>query len=194
VLKAEGHPPFHPSVLLKLYLCGYQNRIRSSRKLERECYRNLEVRRLLKELTPSYHTIADFRKNCPKALKNLFKLFTLFLNEQKLLGGELIAVDGTKFRAQNSKENNYNQNKIDRHLAYIDTQAEAYLKELESMDNHEQHQQELSIQKQKVEQVLKKLQERKTKYQQLQRKLTDCRQTQISTTDADSRALPTGGM
>jgi len=194
VLKAEGRPPFHPSVLLKLYLYGYLNRIRSSRKLERECYRNLEVRWLLKELTPNYHTIADFRKDQAKALKLLFKLFVVFLHEQKLLGGELIAVDGSKFRAQNSKKNNYNQSKIERHLAYIDAQTEAYLKELEQMDSCEaEQQQELSIQKQKVEQGLKKLQERKVKYQQLQKQLKQCSQTQISTTDADSRALPTGG-
>lgn len=196
VLKAEGRPPFHSSVLLKLYMYGYLNRIRSSRKLEKECYRNLEVRWLLKELTPGYHTIADFRKDYPKALKNLFKLFVLFLHEQQLLGGELVGVDGSKFRAQNSKKNNYNQNKIERHLAYLDTQTEAYLKELEAMDSYEQQadqQQELPIRKQKVEQGLKKLKERKEKYQQFQKKLTESKQTQISTTDADSRALPTGG-
>jgi transposase len=129
MLKAEGHPPYHPSVLLKLYLYGYLNRIRSSRKLQTECYRNLEVRWLTGELTPNYHTIADFRKEHPKALKALFKLFVLFVKEQGLLGGELVGIDGSKFRAQNSKKNNYNQKKIDRHQAYIDNKTEAYLKE-----------------------------------------------------------------
>ena len=112
-LQGEGRPPFAPGVLLKLYLYGYLNRIRSSRKLEKECYRNIEVRWLMGELTPNYHTIADFRKEHPKALKALFKLFVLFLREQELLGGELVATDSSKFRAQNSKKKNYNQKKID---------------------------------------------------------------------------------
>ncbi len=136
-LKAEGRPPFHPSVLLKLYLYGYLNRIRSSRRLQKECERNLEIRWLLGELVPNYHTIADFRKDNAKALKSLFKLFVLFLDEQELLGAELTGVDASKFRAQNSKKNNYNQNKIDRHLTYIDSQTQAYLKELEQMDSRE---------------------------------------------------------
>lgn len=194
VHKTEGRPPFHPSVLLKLYLYGYLNRIRSSRRLQKECDRNLEVRWLLEERTPNYHTIADFRKDNPKALKSLFKLFVLFLDEQDLLGGELTAIDGSKFRAQNSKKNNYNQAKIDRHLAYIDTQTDAYLREMEQMDSCEATEESgHSTQSQKVTEKLKKLKERKIKYQALQKQLDASGEKQISTTDADSRALPVGG-
>jgi transposase len=103
VHKAEGRPPFHPSVLLKLYLYGYLNRIRSFRRLEKECERNVEVRWLLGERVPNYHTIADFRKDHPKALKSLFKLFVLFLDEQELVGGELIGIDASKYRARTAK-------------------------------------------------------------------------------------------
>jgi transposase/IS5 family transposase len=194
VHKAEGRPPFHPSVLLKLYLYGYLNRIRSSRRLQKECERNVEVRWLLQELVPNYHTIADYRKDYPKALKALFKLFVLFLDEQELLSGELIGVDGSKFRGQNSKKNNYNRAKIDRHLAYINTQSEAYLKELEEVDNQEANEAEtLSIKKQHLQQKLQKLKERTAKYQQLEEQLKASGEPQISTTDPDSRALPVGG-
>jgi len=188
--KGEGRPPYHPSLLLKLYLYGYLNRIRSSRKLERECYRNIEVRWLTGELTPNYHSIADFRKLHPKALKALFKLFVLFLKEQGLLGGELVAIDGSKFRAQNSKKNNCNQKKIDRHQQYIDNKTEAYLQELDEMDSQEDQEESLKIRKEKVEQELLKLKERKIKYNKLQEQLNQTKDTQISTVDADSRALP----
>ena len=192
-LQAEGRPPFAPGVLLKLYLYGYLNRIRSSRKLEKECYRNIEVRWLMGELTPNYHTIADFRKEHPKALKALFKLFVLFLREQELLGGELVATESSKFRAQNSKKKNYNQKKIDRSLAYIDAKTEAYLQELDEMDQEQQGQEGLVIKKEKIQQELKKLKQRKIQYNQLQEQLEQSGQTQISTTDADSRALPLQG-
>ena len=193
ILKAEGRPPYHPSLLLKLYLYGYLNRIRSSRKLEAECYRNIEVRWLAQELTPNYHSIADFRKEHAKALKALFKLFVLFLKEQKLLGGKLIATDSSKFRAQNSKKNNYNQKKIDRSLAYIDAKTEAYLQTLEEMDHCEAAEETLVIKKEKIQKELQKLKERKLKYDHLQEQLNHTEETQISTTDADSRALPLQG-
>jgi transposase len=100
----EGRPAFHPKILLKLYLYGYMNGIRTSRKLEKECMRNMEVRWLLEELVPCYKTISDFRKEHPLQLKNVFRLFTSFLREQNLIEGNIIAADGSKFRAVNSKK------------------------------------------------------------------------------------------
>jgi len=123
-LKAEGRPPFHPAVLLKLYLYGYMNGIRSSRRLEKESGRNIELQWLLKRLQPNYHTIADFRKTNGKALRNTFKLFVLFLKEAEMTSGTTIAIDGTKVRAHNSKKNNYNPKKLERHLAYIEENRE----------------------------------------------------------------------
>ena len=120
VLKSEGRPPFEPTVLLKLYLYGYLNKIRSSRKLQRECCRNIELQWLLKQLQPNYHSIADFRKLHSKALQNMFRLYVHFLSDAGLLGKSTIAIDGSKFKAVNSKKNNFNQNKIDKHRAFIE--------------------------------------------------------------------------
>jgi transposase len=189
-LNSEGRPPYNPSLLLKLYLYGYLNRVRSSRRLEKECMRNVEVQWLLCGLTPNYHTIANFRRDNPKALKALFKLFVLLLRDQDLIGGEVIAIDGSKFRAQNSKKNNYNQKKIDRHVAYIEEKTQSYLQELEEMDREENSSADITISKEKVQTELGKLKQRKEKYHLLQERLSATEETQISTSDADSRALP----
>lgn len=187
--KSEGRPPFAPSVLLKLYLYGYLNRIRSSRRLEAECVRNIEVQWLCQQLTPNYHTIANFRRDNAAALKALLKLFVLFLRDQQLIAGDLIAVDGSKFRAVNSKKNNYNQKKIERHLAYIEEKTEAYLQELDTSDSEEQGSEQVVINKEKVQQELQKLKIRKEKYQLLEAQLQQSGEDQISTTDKDSRGL-----
>ena len=190
VHKSEGRPPFAPSVLLKLYLYGYINRIRSSRRLQIECVRNIELQWLLNRLVPNYHTIANFRRDNAAALKALFKLFVIFLRDQQLITGELIAVDGSKFRAVNSKKNNYNQKKIDRHLAYIEEKTAAYLQELDSRDEEEsKSSSEVTINKNKVQQELQKLKARKEKYHLLEEQLRQSGEEQISTTDADSRGL-----
>ncbi|MBK7967899.1 MAG: transposase [Bacteroidetes bacterium] len=106
-IQPEGRPSFDPRILLKIYLYGYQNGIRSSRRLEKECKRNTEMQWLCGRLVPNYHTIADFRKDNPVALKNMFKLFVAFLMDAGLIFGKTIAIDGTKSRAHNSKKNNY---------------------------------------------------------------------------------------
>ncbi|WP_017731544.1 transposase [Nafulsella turpanensis] len=134
---ATGRPSYHPKHLLKLYLYGYYNRIRSSRKLAAECVRNIELHWLIQGLTPAYHTIADFRKEHPQALRKVFKAFVSFLKGVDLLEGDYVAIDGSKFRAVNSKKNNYNQAKIDRHMAYIEAKTNEYLQELEQQDSQE---------------------------------------------------------
>lgn len=122
----NGRPAYHPSVLLKLFIYGYMNRIRSSRKLEKECKRNLEVKWLVRELIPDHNTIANFRKDNPKAIKEVFRATVTLAKNFDLIGGKLLAGDGTKLRAQNSKKKNYNQKKIDRHLEYINAKLEEY--------------------------------------------------------------------
>lgn len=184
-LNSEGRPPFEPKVFLKLYLYGYLNGIRSSRRLERECQRNTEAQWLLGTLQPNYHSIADFRKNNSRALRNTFKLYLLFLKEAELIGGKTIAVDGTKVRASNSKKNNYNPKKIERHLKYIEEQTEQYLKQLDSNDREEQQSETITEVKQKLE----RLKTQAIKYEALRDTLEGSEQPQISTTDADSRAL-----
>ena len=130
-----GRPPYHPKDMLKLYLYGYLNRIRSSRRLEQEAIRNLEVIWLIRKLKPDFKTIADFRKDNKKALKKVFRDFTKLCDEWELFGKELIAIDGSKFRACNAKKNNYNPKRLERHLKYLDEKIEGYLQEL---DDHDQ--------------------------------------------------------
>lgn len=187
--KIEGRPPYASPLLLKLYLYGYLNKIRSSRKLEQECCRNIELRWLMQELCPNYHTIADFRKEHSEALKNLFKLYVQFLDELNLLDKQTIAVDGSKFRAVNSRKNNYNQKKIDKHQSMIEQKADSYIKELDELDKDETDDRGPSYRKEEVEAALQRIVERKIKYDDLQQQLDNTEEKQISTTDAESRAL-----
>jgi transposase len=131
ILKTEGRPSFKTEVFLKIYLYGYLNGIRSSRRLERECFRNIEMQWLLEDIRPNYHSIADFRSENPKALKQLFKLFVSFLKDAELIAGKTIAIDGTKSRAHNGKKSNFNQKKIDKHKEYIEAKSQEYLDQLE---------------------------------------------------------------
>lgn len=151
---ATGRPPFKPQVFLKLYLYGYNNKIRSSRKLETESHRNLEVMWLINKLTPDFKTIADFRKDNKDALKKVFKKFTLLCKEWDLFGKELVAVDGSKFRASNSKKNNFSEKKLNRHINYIDERIEEFMKEIEENDENEKVEKKLS-----VEEIKKRIEE-----------------------------------
>jgi len=182
-----GRPPYHPKDMLKLYLYGYLNRIRSSRRLEQEAIRNLEVLWLLKKLKPDFKTIADFRKDNKKALKKVFRDFTKLCDEWELFGKELVAIDGSKFRACNSKKNNYNSKKLERHLKYLDEKIEGYLQEL---DHHDRA--EASLEKPDVNTITERIQQlkdRKEKYESYQRKLKQSGENEISTTDPDSRLM-----
>jgi len=183
-LKKEGRPSFESSIFVRLYLYGYLNGIRSSRKLEKECGRNTEIQWLLNGMIPNYHSISDFRKDNPIALKKLFKLFVSFLKDADLIAGETIAIDGTKSRAHNSKKANFSQKKIDRHLNYIDEKVAAYMDILATSDAQDD-----AV---KVTNVLEKiatLQTRKIDYERLEKQLQASGEPQISTTDADARAL-----
>ncbi len=119
----NGRPAYRPGTLLKLYIYGYMNRTRSSRQLEKECGRNIEVMWLVEGLAPDHNTIGNFRRDNPKAIKKVFRATVRIARNFGLLGRVLIAGDSTKLRAQNSKKNNYNQKKIDRH---IDKKPEEY--------------------------------------------------------------------
>jgi len=183
-VKVEGRPSFTNALFLKIYFYGYLNGIRSSRKLAKECMRNIEMQWLCNGLTPNYHSIADFRKVNPSALRNTFKLFVSFLKDADLIGCETVAIDGTKSRAHNSKKNNYNQKKIDRHFAYIEEKTNQYLKELDEADKNEQ-----SEKIKNIEEKLERLKTQKIKYNTLQEQLNQSNEPQVSTTDSDARAL-----
>jgi transposase len=133
-LNKNGRPPYHPKDLLKLYIYGYLNKIRSSRALEKECKRNIELIWLIKGLVPDHNTISNFRKDNPAAIKKVFRATVNIAKNLDLIGGILLAGDGTKLRAQNSKKNNYNQKKIDRHITYIENKLQEYCKALETAD------------------------------------------------------------
>jgi transposase len=196
--KIEGRPCFHPAMILKLYLYGYLNGIRCSRKLERECKRNLELHWLLQGLFPSYHTIADFRKDQPHALCSVFATFTHFLKGQGLFGADTVGIDGSKFRAVNSKKNNFNEKKIKRHLGFIENKGEQYLKEVQDYDLQESTLQDasqqasfeaLQVKKQQMQAKLVGLAKRKEKYLLLRERVKTSQDGQVSTTDEESRAL-----
>ena len=188
-LKNEGRPSFDTKIFLKIYLYGYLNGLRSSRKLEKECLRNIELQWLLCGLLPNYHSISDFRKDNPSSLKKLFKVFVSFLKDADLIAGETIAIDGTKSRAHNSKKANFNQKKIDRHLAYIEEKTQEYLDELAQNDASEN-----SITITKIQEKIERLKTNKIKYELLETKLKESGEPQISTTDEDSRALLVQGV
>jgi transposase len=183
----NGRPAYHPSVLLKLFLYGYLNRIRSSRTLEKECGRNIELMWLMNSLVPDHNTIANFRKDNPKAIRKVFRATVQLAKHFDLIGGQLVAGDSTKLRTQNSKKNNFNQKKIEQHIAYIDKKLEEYSKILASEDKD-------SIsepQRTEIQQKAKTHAERKARYEQMQHELEQSGDTQISTSDPESRQLIT---
>ena len=141
-------------------------------------------------LQPNYHTIADFRKVHGKPLQSMFKLYVQFLGDAGLLGKTTIGIDGSKFRAVNSKKNNFNQNKIDKHVKFIEDKTARYLQELDELDKQENATaDELQLKKEKITEGLAKLKERTIKYETLQRQLDATTDKQISTTDPDSRSI-----
>src|SRR4051812_19571021 len=178
----EGRPAYHPKDLLKIFVYGYLNHIRSSRQLEKECKRNIELMWLLKQLTPDHNTISNFRRDNEKAIKKVFRYTVSIAKQFDLIGGKLIAGDSTKLRAQNSKKNNFNEAKIQRHIAYIDAKLEEYNKALAIADNDN---------KQIIAEQIKKQQDRKDEYEILQQQLEQSSESQISTSDPESRHLMT---
>lgn len=172
----EGKPAFEAQTLTSIYIYGYLNKLRSCRALEKACKVNSELWWLTGMQKPGYKTIANFRKDNPIAFKKLFNAFTRFCKELELYGKTTIAIDGSKFRAQNSKKNNYNLRKINKHLDYIEKQKQDYLSDLANNDE--------------LDAKMENLEGRKIKYENLKKRLEDSGETQISTTDPDARALP----
>ena len=141
----------------------------------------MELWWLLKGLRPKYRTIAAFRADHPRALQNVFRQFVSLLDQCNLLGKEILALDGSKFRAQNSKKNNYNQKKIDRHKAYYDDLIKRYIQSLEQADER--------ADKMEIHAQIDHAEERRSKYEVLEKELADQQVDQISTVDEDSRAM-----
>ena len=176
----NGRPVYHPADLLKLFIYGYMNKVRFSRDLEKECKRNIEVMWLLKCLKPDHNTISNFRKDNKKAIRKVFRATVQIARHFDLIGGKLIAGDSTKLRAQNSKKNNYNQSKIDRHIAYIDNKLEEYTRTLAENDGDN---------RQQIEDEINKQQKRKDNYRNLEKQLKESGEPQISISDPESRQI-----
>jgi transposase len=190
VTKPTGRPPYNPADLLKLYLYGYLNRVRSSRQLERESWRNIEVLWLLRKLHPDFKTIADFRKDNGQAIRNVCRIFTLLCRNIGLFGGEIIAIDGSKFKACNSKKRNFTRSKLDRLIKETDKKIDEYLVQLDEEDSKEK-----DVKSPTTEQLQKKIEwmkENLKKYLGLQKQMKSTGQTQVSLTDPDSRAMYLG--
>jgi len=189
--EATGRPGYHPSTLLKLYIYGYLNHIQSSRRLERESQRNVELMRLLGRLTPDFKTIADFRKNNTKAIARVCREFVLICRKLNLFAESLIAIDGSKFKAVNNRNRNFTQAKIKLRLKQIDESIARYLGQIATEDRIE-----LAISKNKVERLTNKISKLKKEVEQLniiQAKLKDAPGKQISLTDPDARSMATSG-
>ncbi|MDN5939937.1 MAG: IS1182 family transposase [Salinisphaera sp.] len=187
---ATGRPGYDPRAMFKLYVYGYFNQVRSSRKLEREAGRNLELMWLLGKLKPDFKTIADFRKDRGKAIQGLFRAFTRFCMGQGLITGELVGIDGSKFRAVNSKARNDNAKKLEKHLAALEAKGKQYLEELERTDAEEAGQ--TTPDAETLRAAITTLEARKDVVKARQKALQDSNQKQLSHTDPDSRAMRSG--
>lgn len=182
----NGRPAYHPSDLLRLFIYGYLNRIRSSRALEKECKRNIELMWLMRGLAPDHNTISNFRKDNPKSIRRLFHATVSLAKNFDLIGAKLLAGDSTKLRAQNSKKNNFNPSKLERHIAYIDEKLNEYNALLAQQD-HDLTEPETAEIKEKIS----KHQHHRNRYQSFQKTLEETGEVQVSTSDPDSRQLIT---
>lgn len=182
-----GRPAYDPRDLLKLYIYGYVNEICSSRKLERETKRNLELMWLMRKLQPDHKTIANFRSANSKALKGVFRQFTRLCRELNLYGRELVGIDGSKFRAVNGKDRNFTEAKLSKRLQWIEEKIEKYLRALEAEDEKESSESKVNVNA--LREAIAKLQARQVAYQGLQQELADSGEKQISLTDAEARLM-----
>ena len=186
-----GRPAYHPSTMLKLFIYGYLNRLQSSRRLERESGRNVEMMWLLGRLAPDFKTIADFRKNNGKAIRAVCKEFVLICRKLDLFADAFVAIDGSKFKGVNARDRNFTKAKIQRRLEQIDESIARYLGQIASADR-----QETTLNKGKTERLEGKIAKLKTETERLNQievqRLASTDQ-QVSLTDPDARSMATSG-
>lgn len=183
----RGRLPFDPRDIIKLYIYGYMNGITSSRLLEDQCHKNVEVMWLLNNLKPDFKTISDFRKDNKEALQAVFKYFVMLCKKWDLYGMELIAIDGSKFRACNSKKKNYNDKTLDRKTKYLNEKIDKYMTEIEENDNLQEDSHKPSSDK--IKKKVKELKKRKETYECYKKEIKEKGISEISTTDPDSRLM-----
>ena len=183
----RGRPAYDPRDLLKLYIYGYVNEIRSSRKLERETIRNVELMWLLRRLRPDHKTIANFRKDNARALPGVFREFTKVCRQLELYGRELVGIDGSKFRAVNSRDRNFSEAKLSRGLQWMEEKIAKYLAALQAEDESDSNESEGSGAE--LQAKIAAMQERRLVYEGLKEQLAASGAKQISLTDADARLM-----
>jgi len=187
--KETGCRPYDPRMMLNLYIYGYLNRVRSSRRLQAETTRNVEVMWLMDGLAPDDKTICNFRKDNAAALRKTFRTFVRMFRELGLYGGELEATDGTKIRANNSRKNNHNKTTTERELSRLDKKISEYMNALEKADLEEKGEKSPTVDE--IKSALEKLNQRKVKFEELLVRIEV--EGEVSTIDPDSRLMHSGG-
>jgi transposase len=190
--EATGRPSYHPSVLLKLYIYGYLNRVQSSRRLERDAGRNVEVMWLTGRLVPDHKTIADFRKDNGRAIRKVCARFVELCRELGLLTKASVAIDGSKFKAVNNRDRNFTRAKMERRMTQIEESVARYLQQLDSADRQEPSE-ALTIKTTRLKEKVEKLKEQMQRLRALKVRMLATPDQQISLTDPDSRSMATSG-
>ena len=186
-----GRPSYHPATLLKIYVYGYLNRVPSSRRLERECQRNIEMIWLTGQLAPDFKTIADFRKDNGKAIREVCRAFVALCRELDLLSAASVAIDGSKFKAVNARDKNFTEAKMKRRLERIDESIARYMAQLETADRHGDAVPEAKVARLKDKIV--KLKEEVARLNAINAEMMKSDDKQISLTDPDARSMATSG-
>ena len=189
---ATGRPAYHPSIILKLYIYGYLNRVQSSRRLEREAGRNVEVMWLLGRLAPDHKTIADFRKDNGGAIKKVCARFVELCRRMGLLSKASVAIDGSKFKAVNNRDKNFTSGKVERRRKQLEESVSRYLSQLDTADRQEPSE-TLNLKKVRLKEKLEKLQSEMDKLAAIEKQVLAAPDKQISLTDPDSRSMATSG-
>jgi transposase len=190
--EVTGRPAYHPSVLLKLYIYGYLNRVQSSRRLEREALRNVEVMWLTSRLVPDHKTIADFRKDNGRAIRQVCARFIVLCRAMDLLTEASVAIDGSKFKAVNNRDRNFTRAKMDRRMAQIEESVARYLQQLDTADRQEPSE-ALKAKTSRLKEKIAKLKEQMQHLKGLRVQMLAAPDQQISLTDPDSRSMATSG-
>jgi transposase len=186
-----GRPAYHPAVLLKLYIYGYLNRIQSSRRLEREAQRNVELMWLTQRLAPDFKTIANFRKDNGKAIRNVCRQFVMLCQQLDLFSDGVVAIDGSKFKAVNSSDRNFTNAKLKRRMEEIEANISRYLAELDTADRQEPA--AAQSRSARLADKITALKAQMATLKEIEAKLQASGETQISLTDPDARSMITRG-
>ena len=186
---ATGRPSYHPAVMLKIYIYGYLNRVQSSRRLERECQRNVELMWLTGRLAPDFKTIADFRRDNGTGIRNVCRRFVELCRELNLFSQALVAIDGSKFKAVNNRDRNFTPGKIDKRQQQIEESIQRYLSALETADRTQPA--ELQSKTERLNEKIQRLRQQMRRLDEIKEQLKTQPDGQLSLTDPDARSMAT---